>query len=85
MDASKAAKTHANASSALTYRKQVELPTGSDYWFVHLGPVPGMPDWHQKMYEHSSYPFPSEKAANLFAKLHTEMYPGRDINVRRGE
>lgn len=65
-------------------RKKVELPSGSDYWFVHLGPIPQLPEWHQKMYEHSAYPFPTEAAANLFADQHIRMYPGRDIKVERG-
>ena len=66
-------------------RKKVELPSGSDYWFVHLGPIPQLPEWHQKMYSNSSYPFPTEASANLFASQHKKMYPGRNVTVKRGE
>lgn len=65
-------------------RKKVELPSGSDYWFVHMGAIPDKPDWHQKMYQNSSYPFPTEKAANLFAANHKKIYPNRVITVERG-
>ena len=66
------------------YRKQVDLPSGSDYWFVHMGPVPNKPDWHQKLYAKSAYAFPTERAAYLFADIHREEYPGRNIEVRQG-
>ena len=66
------------------YRKRVDLPTDSDYWFVELGPVPDMPAWHQEMYSFSSYAFPTKVAANLFASNHQRMYPGREIKVRQG-
>lgn len=66
-------------------RKQVKLPTGSNYWFVHMGSIPNMPDWHTELYSNSSYAFPSEEYANLFASNHKKMYPGRSIEVRRGE
>lgn len=85
MDAAKAAKTHADASSALTYRKQVELPTGSDYWMVYMGPIPNRPDWHTKLYDNSCYAFPTQAAANLFAAQHERLHPGRTITVKQGE
>jgi hypothetical protein len=69
----------------MEYRKQVELPTGSDYWFVHMGPVPNKPDWHQKLYDNSSYAFPTKAAAELFAKTHQDRYPGRQVYVKQGE
>jgi hypothetical protein len=69
----------------LPYRKQVKLPTGSDYWFVHMGAIPNRPEWHSKMYESSSFAFPTEKAANLFASNHQTMYPNRLIEVKRGK
>jgi hypothetical protein len=67
------------------YRKKVDLPSGKDYWFVHMGPVPNKPDWHQAMYRHQAYPFPTKAAAELFAQTHQERYPGRDITIKRGE
>lgn len=69
----------------MEYRKMVELPTGSDYWFVEMGTIPDMPPWHQELYEFSSYAFPTKAAANLFAANHRRVYPGREIKVRQGE
>ena len=66
----------------MEYRKRVELPTGSDYWFVHLGPIPNTPDWHQKMYAEQSYAFPTEASAELFALNHR--VSGRHVIVMRG-
>lgn len=67
------------------YRKKVELPTGSDYWYVKMGPVPNTPSWHQAMYADNSYAFPTQAAANLFAANHARVYPGREITVERGK
>lgn len=67
------------------YRKQVELPTGSDYWFVNMGPIPFMPKWHTELYSNTSYAFPTEKAALLFASNHRKEYSGRSIEVMRGK
>ena len=64
------------------YRKKVDLPTGSDYWFVHMGPVPNTPDWHQELYAAQSYAFPNEASAELFATNH-RVY-GRQVIVKRG-
>ena len=66
------------------YRKKVDLPSGSDYWFVHLGPIPERPEWHKALYEKSSYPFPSEAAAKLFAQRHKNLHPNRSIEIKRG-
>ena len=67
------------------YRKKVNLPTGSDYWFVEMGPIPNMPDCHQRLYQASSYAFPSRAAAELFARTHTSRDPDRDVKIRRGK
>lgn len=67
------------------YRKKVDLPSGSDYWFVHMGPIPNTPDWHQAMYQHQAYPFPTKAAADLFAQTHAARYPGRTITVEQGK
>ena len=49
------------------YRKTIELDRDKSYWFVDLGPIPGKPDWHMKMYEQVSYAFPSLESATRFA------------------
>ena len=67
------------------YRKMVDLPSGSDYWFVEMGPVPDMPEWHQELYGFNSYAFPTKAAANLFAANHQSLHPGREIKIRQGE
>lgn len=45
----------------MEYRKQVELDPGSDYWFVELGESTFLNGG-------SAYPFPSERAAQVFAE-----------------
>lgn len=67
------------------YRKKVNLPTGSDYWMVEMGPIPNRPDWHQKLYQASSYAFPTKEAAELFARTHTARDPERTITIKQGE
>lgn len=69
----------------MEYRKKIDLPTGSDYWFVHMGPIPNKPEWHQMLYANNIYAFPTEFAANRFADNHRAEYPGRSIKVRRGQ
>lgn len=59
--------------------------SSSVYWFVEMGPIPGKPAWHQAMYEHSSYPFPTEAAAQRFAANHQALDPLREISIRKGE
>lgn len=49
------------------YRKRITHNPDAHYWFVEMGPIPGMPGWHTKLYESNSYPFPSEEAAKRFA------------------
>jgi hypothetical protein len=66
----------------MEYRKRVDLPSGKDYWFVHLGPIPNTPDWHQELYAKQSYPFPTKEAAELFAMNH--MIQGREVYVQQG-
>jgi hypothetical protein len=66
------------------YRKKVDLPSGSDYWFVHMGPIPNRPKWHQELYAKQSYPFPTLEAATLFAETHMRRDPGRRIEIVRG-
>lgn len=50
------------------------------HW-VDLGPIPGLPSWHEQN-GHSSVPFPTREAADLFASRHQELQPLRDIKVR---
>lgn len=54
----------------------------SQYWFVEMGPIPDKPDWHQKMYEFQSYPFPRYEAARRFAFGARERDWKRDIGIR---
>jgi len=49
------------------FRRDVPLSHDTKYWFVEMGPIPGMPAWHADIYQSSSYPFPSEEAARRFA------------------
>jgi len=52
----------------------------SEYAWVHLGPIAGLPSWHQQS-QPSAYPFPTNAAAALFASTHRELYPGREVEV----
>lgn len=51
------------------------------YWHVDLGPIPNIPDWHVQS-QGTSYPFPTEKAAETFARVHQKLEPGREVRVR---
>lgn len=62
-----------------SYRKDVALSEGVEYTSVNMGPIPEAPDWHQELYADQSYLFPTEAAAERFAKAHTE--PGRRVVV----
>lgn len=64
------------------YRRDVPLSTDTDYWFVDMGPIPGMPGWHQELYAHGSYPFPTLAAARLFASNHKREHWLRKISIR---
>lgn len=56
------------------------VSTGDEYWHVELGPIPNKPDWHVQS-TGSSYAFPTEKAANAFARVHQAKEPNREIRV----
>lgn len=64
------------------YRTTIPLSHHTDYWFVEMGPIPGQPDWHMKLYEFQSYPFPSVEAARRFAFTARERDWKRDISIR---
>ncbi|AHJ86685.1 hypothetical protein CRB1_74 [Mycobacterium phage CRB1] len=49
--------------------------------FVELGPIAGMPSWHQQA-QPSRWPFPTPEAAERFAAAARERHPGREVNVR---
>lgn len=60
----------------------IELGNDGAYWYVDLGPIPNVPDWHVQS-QGTSYPFPTEKAALTFAHVHQLQEPNREIRVRR--
>jgi hypothetical protein len=62
------------------YRKTIPLDREKDYWFVELGPISGMPAWHEQS-KTASYPFPTAEAAKRFALAHERMWPGRRVEV----
>lgn len=64
------------------FRRDVPPPAADQYWFVEMGPIPGKPDWHMKLYANQVYAFPRLEAARLFAKNHRGFYPDRDIAIR---
>lgn len=64
------------------YRKEMEHRPDSEYAWVDLGPIPGLPDWHLQS-EASTYPFPTNAAALRFAAAHRQ--PGRQVVVRMKE
>lgn len=66
----------------MEYRKSIPLAVDTEYWFVEMGPIPDKPAWHQDLYRWQSYPFPTERAALLFAGNHAGLYPGRHVAVR---
>lgn len=68
----------------MEYRKGIALSTEVEYWHVRMGPVPDMPEWHQKLYSFQSYPFPTKEAADRFAETHRMEHPGRIIEVVAG-
>ncbi|AGR46487.1 hypothetical protein ODIN_73 [Mycobacterium phage Odin] len=63
------------------YRKTLELSADTNYTFVELGPVAGMPRWHEQS-QPSRWPFPSPEAAERFAAANRAQYPGREVVVR---
>lgn len=48
---------------------------------VDLGPIPGLPWWHQQSVS-CSYTFPTKEAAERFAASHILQHPNREITVR---
>jgi len=62
------------------YRRDIKHKPDSEYAWVELGPIPGYPDWHLQS-EPSSYPFPTNAAAVLFATRNKADWPNRDVTV----
>lgn len=62
------------------YRKNVPLNHHTEYTWVELGPIPGLPPWHEQS-KPASYPFPNEAAAVRFAHNHKASCPDRDVSV----
>ena len=56
----------------------INLGNDVDYYRVELGPIPGLPDWHEQS-KPSSYSFPSSEAASTFAQGHYQ--PGRSVII----
>lgn len=48
---------------------------------VDLGPIPGLPSWHEQSV-FSSHTFPAKEAAERFAASHSLQQPNREITVR---
>lgn len=63
----------------MEYRKKIELSPDTEYWFVEMGPL-------NFLNGGSSYPFPTEAAAILFATNHLNFARlkgcERDIRIR---
>lgn len=57
----------------------INLENDGAYFYVELGPIPGVPTWHDKS-NPSRWPFPTLAAALRFAEAHER--PGRDIVIR---
>lgn len=64
------------------FRRDIPLSTESQYWFVEMGPIPNMPDWHTELYAYQAYPFPSLEAARRFAFDARERDWKRSIAIR---
>ena len=60
------------------YRKEITHDPDTTYAWVELGPIPGKPDWHQQS-KRSSFPFPTNTAAALFATNNKAEYPDRQV------
>lgn len=52
------------------------------YFWVTLGPIPGMPAWHQQS-QSNTYPFPTREAAERFAANPHHARPGRAITIQQ--
>ncbi|ASZ75502.1 hypothetical protein KIW74_gp26 [Mycobacterium phage Kimona] len=65
----------------MEYRRDVPVSTESEYWTVEMGPIPDRPRWHQGLYAHQAYQFPSIEAATRFAQTHKIRDPGRYIVI----
>lgn len=57
-----------------------EMADLTRYTWVELGPVPGMPKWHEQS-KLSRWPFPTREAARKFARFHKDQEPGRDVVI----
>ncbi len=64
----------------MKYRRELTLDTEKQYWYVDMGPKPGMPDWHV-LSDPSRYPFPTERAAVRFSRNHKQIDPTRRVRV----
>ena len=55
------------------------------YWFVDKAVPAYEPAWHWQMYRATSYPFPTEGAADRFAAHQRELWPTATVTVREGQ
>lgn len=65
----------------MSYYRTIKLDTEVRYWFVDMGPIPDVPDWHVQS-RGISYPFPTELGAFRFALFHKNKDPDRNIVIR---
>lgn len=65
------------------YRREIAHDNETVYAWVDMGPIPNMPAWHQALYAHGSYPFPTDEAAHKFATTEAGAAPGRPVKVRK--
>ena len=60
---------------------RTESLSDTEYVQVDLGPIPGLPSWHEQS-KHSSFTFPNREVAERFATIQRQSYPNREISVR---
>lgn len=63
------------------YRREITHKPDSEYAWVLLGPIPGLPEWHIQG-KPTSYPFPTNEAALRFAAGCRELVAERKVEVR---
>lgn len=67
-----------------TYRREIKHGPASEYAWVELGPIPGLPGWHIQS-KPTSYPFPTNSAALQFAASHRMEGRRIEVYMKEGE
>lgn len=62
------------------FRRGLTLDTEREWWRVRMGPIAGLPAWHEQS-KASAYPFPTVEAATRFAQTHSALDPQRDVAI----